>query len=104
METLHMDEQTRGLSQEQQNQCRATLDRFIDRHALSGWEMTIEVQETLPAGYSVKIAIEPPPGSGLSSWPIHELAVVNTQVDVAAELDRLLEAAFQAAPSNAKAQ
>jgi len=91
-----MDEQTRGLSQEQQNHCRAAVNRFIEKHDLSDWEMTIEAQETLPAGYSVKIAIAPPSASGLSPWPILEFAVVNTQADVAAEIDRLLEAAYQA--------
>jgi hypothetical protein len=90
-----MNQQTRGLSQKQQNDCRAALDRFIDKHQLSHWEVTIEVQETMPAGYSVKIAIEPPPDSGLPPWPIHEIAVVNAQVDVAAEVDRLLEAAYK---------
>jgi hypothetical protein len=91
-----MDEQARGLSQEQQNDCRAALNRFIEKHDLADWEMMIDVEETLPAGYSVKIAIVPPPASGLPAWPIQEFAVVNAQADAAAEIDRLLEAAYQA--------
>lgn len=90
-----MDQRPRGLSQEQQNDCRAALASFIERHDLAGWEMTIEVEETAPANYRVKIEITPSAESGLPPWPIDEVAVADTPVDVAAAVDRLLEAAYQ---------
>lgn len=94
-----MHQQPRGLSQEQQNQCRATLDRFIDKHELQGWEMTIEVKEEASGEFNVKLEIAPPPDSGLPDWPIHEIAAVDASFDVAAEVDCLLEAALEAMPA-----
>jgi hypothetical protein len=90
-----MDENLRGLSQEQQNRCRAAVQRFIDRHHLSDWEMTVKVRETAPAGLSVQVAITPSPQSGLPPWPIQEFAVVDTSSDVAAELEKMLELSYQ---------
>ena len=98
-----MEHRTRGLSQEQQNQCRAALDRFIDRHELSGWEMTIEVKEAAAGKYNLKLEITPPPDSGLPDWPIHEIAAVDASYDVAAEVDRLLEAALEESLAELKA-
>ena len=81
-----MHQQPRGLSQEQQNQCRATLDRFIVKEEASG-------------EFNVKLEIAPPPDSGLPDWPIHEIAAVDASFDVAAEVDCLLEAALEAMPA-----
>jgi len=103
MGTSHMEEQPRGLSQEQQNQCRATLNRFIDEHGLSGWEMTIEVKESDSGEFNVRLQITPPPESGSPPWPIREIAVADSSFDVAAELDHLLHDAFKTAPAGLKA-
>ncbi len=86
-----MDQNLKGLTQVQQNDCRAALQRFIDRHELSDWEMAVKVGETEPGKYSVKIEIAPPQNSGLLEWPVHEFAVADTSFDVAAEVDKLLE-------------
>ena len=91
-----MVQQARGLSQEQQNDCRAALNRFIDRHQLSDWEMTVKVGETAAGKFSVKIDIVPPPESGLTAWPVEEIAVTEAPFDVAAEVDKMLELGFQA--------
>jgi len=90
-----MDQTLRGLSQQQQNDCRAAVQNFIDRHHLSDWEMTIKVRETIPVGLSVQVAITPPPASGLPSWPLQEFAVVDSSSDVLAELDKMLELTYQ---------
>jgi hypothetical protein len=91
-----MDQQARGLSQQQQNDCRAALNRFIDRHQLSDWEMTVKVGETAAGKLSVKIEIVPPLQSGLTAWPVEEVAVADASFDVAAEVDKMLELGFQA--------
>jgi hypothetical protein len=103
MESLHMEHRTRGLSQEQQYQCQATLDKFIDRHELSGWEMTIEVKEAAPGKYDVRLEIMPPHDSGLPDWPVHEIAAVDASFDAAAEVDRLLESALEESLAELKA-
>jgi hypothetical protein len=90
-----MDQDLRGLSQEQQNHCRAAVQRFIDRHQLSDWEMTVKVRETTPAGLSVQVEITPPPASGLPPWPLQEFTVVDTSSDVAAEVEKMLELSYQ---------
>ncbi len=90
-----MEQQPRGLSHKQQNGCRAALNKFIDRHELSDWELTIEVKEAAPEKCSVKIEITPPHRSGLPPWPIHEIAVTDRSFDLGAEVDRLLEDAYQ---------
>jgi hypothetical protein len=91
-----MEQTERGLSQQQQNDCRAALQKFIDRHELSNWEMTVKVQETATGEYGVKIQVTPPPSSGLPAWPFQEIAVTDTSFDVAAELDHLLELGYSA--------
>jgi hypothetical protein len=88
-----------GLSQKQQNDCRAALAKFIVKHQLADWEMTIEAQETLPMGYSVKVGITPSAKSGLPRLPIDEFAEVNTSADAAAAVERLLETAYLAIPA-----
>lgn len=90
-----MSMQMAGLSQKQQNDCRAALLRFIEKHQLGSWKMTIEGQGTLPMGYSVKIAITPPGGPGSAALPISQFAEVDTADDVANEVERMLEAAYQ---------
>ena len=90
-----MDQSLKGLSQVQQNDCRAALQRFIDRHELSDWEMAVKVRETEPGKYSVKIEIAPPTNSGLPEWPVQEFAVADSSLDVAAEVDKLLEFGYQ---------
>jgi hypothetical protein len=90
-----MDQNFGGLSQEQQNDCRAALQKFVDRHAISEWGMMVKVQETTTGQYSVKIEVTPPRESGLAAWPAQEIAVADTSFDVAAEVDKMLELAYQ---------
>jgi hypothetical protein len=91
-----MDQTSKGLSQVQQNDCRAALAKFIDRHELSDWESTVKVEETSARRYYVKIELTPPAKSGLPRWPVDEIAVADASVDVAAEVDKLLESGYQA--------
>ena len=91
-----MDQDFRGLSEEQQNDCRAALQKFEERHGLFAWEMKVKVQETALGKYSVKIEITPSPESGLAAWPVQEIAVADASSDVAAEVDKMLELAYQA--------
>jgi hypothetical protein len=91
-----------GLSEEQQNDCRAALHDFAERHGLSEWGMVVKVEETASEKYCVKIEITPPADSGLPKWPIQEIAVADAAFDVAAEVDKTLELAFQAAFPNKK--
>jgi hypothetical protein len=86
-----------GLSEEQQNDCRAALHHFAETHGLSSWQMVVKVEETTAEKYSIKIEITPPADSGLPKWPIQEIAVADAAFDVAAEVDKTLELAFQAA-------
>jgi len=90
-----MNTKIEGLSQKQQNDCRAALAMFIEKHRLGNWEIAIEGRQTLPMGYSVKIAIAPPGQQGSAALPINQFAEVDTSDDVAAEVERLLEAAYQ---------
>jgi hypothetical protein len=90
-----MDRISRGLSQEQQNNCRAALAKFIDRHDLSDWGSTVKVEETSAGKYCVKIELTPPPKSGLPTWSVDEIAVADASVDVAAEVDKLLEFGYK---------
>lgn len=91
-----MDQVLRGLSQVQQNDCRKALQRFIDRHELSDWEIAVKVQETEPGKFSVKVEIALPPDSGLPEWPVEEFDIADESFSIAAEVDRLLEAGYQA--------
>jgi hypothetical protein len=90
-----MDQTSKGLSQVQQNNCRAALAKFIDRHNLSDWESTVNVEETSAGKYCVKIELTPPAKSGLPKWPVDEIAVADESVDVAVEVDKLLESGYQ---------
>jgi len=99
-----MDRDLRGLSQEQQNSCRAALQTFIDRHRLSDWKMNVKIEETDPEKFRVKIEMAPPSESGLPSWPIEEVNVTDAAFDVAAEVDKMLELGYQARFSESKAE
>jgi hypothetical protein len=99
-----MDQISRGLSQAQQNDCRAALAKFLDRHDLSDWGSTVKVEEKSAGRYIVKIELTPPTASGLSTWPVDEIALVDASVDVAAEVDKLLEVGYQARLLDAKVQ
>jgi|HubBroStandDraft_5_1064220.scaffolds.fasta_scaffold165152_2 hypothetical protein len=90
-----MNSNSEGLSEEQQNDCRAALREFARRHAISDWGMTVKVEEASAGKYIVKIEVTPPTGSGLSAWPIQEIAVADTSFDVAAEVNKILELAWQ---------
>ncbi len=85
-----------GLTEEQQNDCRAVLEKFIDRHHLSDWGMMVNVQQTTPGKYSLKIELTPQPGSELPAWPLQEIALADASCDAAADIDKLLELAYQA--------
>lgn len=90
-----IDRNFEGVSEEQQNDCRAALQAFVNRHELSEWEMMVKVQETTRGHFSVKIEMAPPPGSGLGTWPVQEIAVADESFDVAAEVDKMLELAYR---------
>ncbi len=83
------------LSEEQQNDARVAVQNFIRRHDSSDWSVQVNVQETTTGKFSVRIEITPPPESGLPKWPVQEIAVADVSFDVAAEIDRLLELAWQ---------
>jgi len=55
-----MDQTLKGLSEVQQNDCRAALASFIHRHGLADWESTVKVQQTSAGRFSVKIQLAPP--------------------------------------------
>jgi hypothetical protein len=84
------------LSQEQQNECRAALDKFIDRHELSNWEMTVTVEEPDPGQYSLMVELRPPSEPGLAPWPLKEVVLGDASLDVAAAVDELLELCYEA--------
>lgn len=90
-----MNQTSKGLSQVQQNNCRAALAKFIDRHDLSDWESTVNVEETSAGRYRVKIELTPPAKSGSPSWSVDEIAVDDASVDVVAEVGKLLEDGYQ---------
>ncbi len=90
-----MDRTFEGLSEEQQNDCRAALRTFVDRHQLFEWGMVVKVNEAARGQFSVKIEITPLPGSGLRTWPLKEIAVADESFDIAAEVDRMLELTYQ---------
>jgi hypothetical protein len=92
---MQMDQISRGISQVQQNNCRAALAKFIDRHDLSDWESTVNVEETSAGRYRAKLELTPPAKSGSPSWSVDEIAVDDASVDVVAEVDKLLEAGYQ---------
>jgi len=90
-----MDRNFTGLSQEQQNDCRTALQKFMDRHEISDWGTTIKVEETAPGKYSVKIEITPAAETGLRAWAIKEVAVADATLNVAVEIDKMLELGYQ---------
>jgi uncharacterized protein involved in high-affinity Fe2+ transport len=57
---MQMDQISRGLSQVQENDCRAALTKFMDRNDLSDWGSTVKVEETSAGRYRVKIELTPP--------------------------------------------
>jgi hypothetical protein len=97
-----MDQSSRGLSQAQQNDCRAALAKFIQRHDLSDWGSTVKVEENSTGQYCVKIELTPPARSGLPTWLVDEIAVADVSADVATEVDKLLEAGYQVRLLDAK--
>jgi hypothetical protein len=99
---MQMDQISRGLSQVQENDCRAALTKFIDRHDLSDWGSTVKVEETSAGRYRVKIELTPPTSAGLPTWSVDEIEIADASVDVAAEVDRLLEFAYRARLQDAK--
>ena len=91
-----MDQTFRGISEEQQNDCRAALQAFVERHALSQWGMNVTVQEKVRGTYSVQIEITPPPKLELTRYlDLQEIAVAGPLFDVATEVDKMLERAYQ---------
>jgi hypothetical protein len=91
-----MENTLRGITEEQQNDCRAALHNFVDRHEISDWEMTVRVEETAPEKFSLKIELTPPPDAGLPPLRVEEIAVADASFNVAAEVDKMLERAYQA--------
>ena len=99
-----MDQISRGLSQVQENDCRAALAKFIDRNDLSDWGSTVKVEETEVGRYRVKIELTPPTSTGLPTWSVDEIEIADASVDVAAEVDKLLEFGYQARLQDAQVQ
>jgi hypothetical protein len=89
-----MDQKSRGLSQEQQNDCRAELNEFMNRHELSDWEMMVRVEETTAGKFSIRIEITPPSESGLPGSLTQEIEVADASINVAGEVGKMLELAF----------
>jgi hypothetical protein len=90
-----MNQHSRGLSEEQDNDCRAALHEFVKRHDLSAWGLTVKVQETPEGKYVVRIEMTPPSESGLPEWPVQEITVADEYFDIAAEVDKRLEMAYE---------
>jgi hypothetical protein len=90
-----MDHNSGRLSEEQQNDSRAAVQNFIRRHDISDWAVKVNIQETPAGKFSLRIETTPPAESGLPKWPVQEIAVADASFDVAAEVDRLLELAWQ---------
>jgi hypothetical protein len=90
-----MSQNFQGLSEEQQNECRAAMDRFVERHDLVKWGITIKFQDTIPDEQSVKIEITPPPDFGLIRSPMREIAVTAPSMDISPEITKMLELAYQ---------
>jgi hypothetical protein len=95
---------SRGLSQVQENDCRAALTKFIDRNDLADWGSTVKVKETSAGQFRVKIELTPPTSAGLPTWSVDEIEIADASVDVAAEVDKLLKLGFQARLQHAKVQ
>jgi hypothetical protein len=101
---MKIDQISRGLSQVQENDCRAALTKFIDRNDLSDWGSTVKVAETSAGRYRVKIELTPPTSTGLPTWSVDEIETVGASFDVAAEVDKLLEFGYQARLQDGKVQ
>jgi hypothetical protein len=69
---------------------------------LSDWGSTVKVAETSAGRYRVKIELTPPTSTGLPAWSVDEIEIVDASVDVAAEVDKLLEFGHQARLQDAK--
>jgi hypothetical protein len=91
-----MENTLRGITEEQQNDCRAALHNFVDRHEISDWEMTVRIEEKAPGKFSLKIELTPPADAGLEPLRVEEIAVADASLNVAAEVDKMLEQAYQA--------
>jgi hypothetical protein len=91
------------LSQVQQNECRAALNKFIDRHELSDWEMTVTIEEPDPGQYSLTVDLRPPSEPGLSPWPLKEVVLGDASFNVAAAVDEMLELCYEAHVARQKA-
>lgn len=95
MRTQQMNQHSRGLSEEQDNDCRAALHEFVKRHKLSAWGLTVKVQESAEGKYVVRIEMTPTSEFGLPEWPVQEIAVADESFDIAAEVDKKLEIAYE---------
>jgi hypothetical protein len=101
---MQTDQISRGLTQIQDNDCRAALTKFIDRNDLSDWGSTVKVEETSAGRYRVKIELMPPTSAGLPTWSVDEIEIADASVDVAGEVDRLLELGYRARLKDARVQ
>lgn len=90
-----MEQNLDGLSQEQQNDCRATLQNFMNRHEISDWGTTIKAGKTPNGDYSLRIEITPPAETGLPPWAFREIALDDATFNLAAEIDKVLELGYQ---------
>jgi hypothetical protein len=52
----------------------------------------------------VKIELTPPTSAGLPTWSVDEIEIADASVDVAAEVDKLLELGYQARLQDAREQ
>ena len=90
-----MEQNLAGLSRKQKSDCRAALQRFINRHEISDWETTIKAEKEARRKYRLKIEITPPAETGLQRWAFKEIAVADRNLNIAAEMDEMLELAYQ---------
>jgi sporulation protein YlmC with PRC-barrel domain len=89
-----MDHNFGRLSEEQENDARAAVHNFIRRHDISDWAVKVNLQKTATGKYIVRIVIMPRPESGLQ-WLVQEIELADGSFDVAGDVDRLLELAWQ---------
>jgi hypothetical protein len=90
-----MEQDLTGLSQVQQNECRAALQNFMNRHEISDWGTTIDAGKTVRGEYCLRVEITPPAETGLKPWAYREISLEGATFNVAAEIDKALEHGYQ---------
>ena len=99
-----MEQDLTGLSQENQEECRAALKKFMDRQDISNWGTTITAGETPKGDFNLRIEITPPAETGLAPWAFREVATAEASFNLATEIDRVLEHGYQVRFAESKAR